>query len=135
MPNLIDHISHVFGDSLVIIRIITELPDGRTIVKAILTIKLVPTGADTDDSNAITRKVITSIANDDGQITNPGSGAEPDRTATVQFQLAPEDTRSLKVRTKIDYIWSIKVVLDNDVESTPCRGVFSGVHGTVNSVS
>lgn len=135
MPNLSDDISHVFGDSLIIERTITEMLNGRTIVKAILTIKLTPSGEDLLDENALCRKEITTSLSEDGQITNPGSGAEPDRIAVVQFFLVPDDTRSLLVLDGINYTWSIKVVLDNDVESTPCKGAFSGSHGTVNSVA
>lgn len=135
MPNLADDISHVFGDSLVISRTITEMVNGRTIVKAVLSIKLTPSGNDLLDENALCRKEITSALSDDGQIIDPGSGAEPDRTAEVEFFLAPDDTKGLWVLEGLDYTWSIKVVLDNEVESTPCRGVFAGVAGTVNTVA
>jgi hypothetical protein len=131
MPNLNDVIEgFVLGDALQVQRTITEIPAGETIDFAWFTVKL-DLDDDPTDGAAKLQKEITSAPSTDGQITDPGSG-DP-RTATVLFNVLPDDTKAwahLK-----PYQFDVQVKLSGGALSTPFRGRMAGHKGVTNKTA
>jgi hypothetical protein len=97
---------YVAGDDLDIERDVTSVIVSDPITKAWLTIKTSPTVL---DASASLQKVITSAAvQGTGQITEDGSEAQGNGTATVIFALTAADTLALGTTTKYYYDIQVK---------------------------
>jgi hypothetical protein len=97
---------YVAGDDLDIERDVTSVIVSDPITKAWLTIKTSPTVL---DASATLQKVITSAAvQGTGQITEDGSEAQGNGTATVIFALTAADTLALGTTTKYYYDIQVK---------------------------
>jgi hypothetical protein len=79
----------VIGDDFDVIREVTNIDDGDSLVEARLTIK---EDENDSDEDASVRKFIDPAGGADGQITDPGSSAG---TGEILFELSHEDTAGL----------------------------------------
>ncbi len=135
MANLNDTIKdHVFGDALTITRTVENMPNVRTLVKAWFSIRFKDAlnNTDLDDVAVVLQKEITSSIAAQGQITDIGTGTEPNRNGAVLFKLATGDT--LVLVEGFQYTWDIQVLLDNGDVATVFKGPFIGQYGvTVRS--
>jgi hypothetical protein len=133
MPNLNDKIEgFVVGDDFQVKRTVSRLPDGQTVTKAILSVKK-RLDQDMTDALSIIRKTITTTLSPDGQITNPGSGAYPDRVATVLFNFDGADTDDWRGHTM--YYFDIVVFLSGGTDQTPIVGRMTGRQGPTNKLT
>ena len=75
------------GDSLDVIRTVTNVPAGETLTKAWLTVKK----SNTDADPGVLQKVITTTSGAAGQITNAGASG----TGALLFTIASAETAAL----------------------------------------
>jgi hypothetical protein len=130
MPKLDDKIEgFVCGDDFQVKRTVTLVPDGQTITKAVMTVKK-RYDLDTTDTQAVVQKVITSTLGPNGQITDPGTGTYPNRSATVLFSFDGPDTQTWRGYTM--YHWDIEVYLSGGTSQTPLGGHMTGLPGVTN---
>jgi hypothetical protein len=130
MPNLSDNIAgEVLGDDWEVLKEITKIPDGQTVVKAWLTVKEVVDN-DPSDTVVLFQKVITDAPTVSGQITDVGTGTFPDRRAEVHFFILPANTFDWEDQAKFE--WDIQLKLSSGRVKTPFRGKISGIKGVTN---
>jgi hypothetical protein len=130
VANLNDNIEGgVLGDNWTIKREITGIPDGQTVVKSWLTVKEA-LDDDPNDTLALFQKEISTVASASGQITDPGSGAFPDRRAEVLFLIVPANTFAWEDNDAKE--WDVQIKLSGGAISTEFRGKIKGTKGVTN---
>jgi hypothetical protein len=105
----------VVGDALEVYRTITKIPEGETVAKAWLTVKLAV--AD-DDSEALFQKVITTTLDTvEGVIEDDGSSG----TAIIRFFLNSDDTSTLgnPERDAGNFVYDIQIKTSSGLLFTP----------------
>lgn len=130
MPTLDGRIDgFVAGDAMQVKRTIGAIPDTRTLTKAWFTVK---ESEDDDDAEALFQKEITPTdAPGTGQITDTGTGSEPDRTAKVRYDLAKADTLLLDPRR--EYAYDVRALLDTGDPHTGEKGVMVATAGVTDA--
>jgi hypothetical protein len=122
MANLADDISgFVGGNDIEIRRTIDDIPDGRELQQAVMTVKKYWSDADP----GIFQKIITV---DDlpgtGQITDSGAS---DNVGVVRFDLTPTNTLAVvPPYPRFKYKWDIKVTTDAGKKYTSNKGTIYG---------
>lgn len=111
---------YVAGDDLTVSRDVLNIPAGRTLAKAWLTVK----NLDTDADPGLVQKTITSVAGADGQITDTGA----DGTGALLFKLSATDTGTTLVAGKT-YVFDIQAKFDDNTIATLEKGTISFVQG------
>lgn len=115
MPTLESRIENIIaGDDKKIIRTITLVPAGRTLLEAWFTVK--EDAEDVDTEAIIQKDISTSDVPGTGQITDDGA----DGTGAVRFDLTDADT--LLMDPTRDYDFDIQVELDDNDLQTPELG-------------
>jgi hypothetical protein len=108
----------VGGDDFDVVRTVTDLPDGRTVDKAWLTVLV---NLDDPDSEAVLQKEITDAdVAAQGVIEDTGSGSGADREARVRFRLQRTETREIRGRPK--HHFDVQLQLDDGTITTPFAG-------------
>lgn len=105
----------VAGDDLEVERMITDIPEGITIVTAWLMVKRKYT--DSDDKAIISKTITSGNTAGIGWIENTGTSGE----GTLRFYLTPLETAILNPLS--EYPYSIKIKLSNGIVNTPEVGV------------
>lgn len=122
MPNFKDRITgFVLGDDHEVRRTVTGVPEGQTITKAWLTIKLKE--KDADDDAVLQKSVTTTDQPGIGQIEEDASG-DPEGTAVVRFDLTNADTAPLIAQR--EYFFDVQVLTSADKLYTPFKGKLKG---------
>ncbi len=117
---------YVAGDRLDIRRGVTNIPAGRSIVKAWFTAKLFKTDADP----GLLQKVVTTAAqNGVGQITDDGAG---DQVGEVLFQLSAADTGTALGPDRA-FFYDVQLKFDNGDIATLVYGEISFVRGVTDA--
>ncbi|MFW6198505.1 MAG: hypothetical protein ACOC5E_01645 [Acidobacteriota bacterium] len=108
----------VGGDDFDVVRTVIDLPEGRSVDRAWLTVL---EDLDDPDSEAVFQKEITDGDDpDQGVIEDAGSGSGDDRKARVRFRLQKDETREIRGRPK--HHFDVQLQLDNGKITTPFAG-------------
>ena len=113
MPNLNDFIEiPVAGDDFYVRKTVDDIPAGRVVAKAWLTVK-----ADYDDADPglVQKAITTTEVAGTGHIEDAGAGG----TAILRFDLTDTDTNAIGLTERV---FDVQVKLDNDNVSTPFSG-------------
>lgn len=113
MPNLNDFIEiPVAGDDFYVRKTVDDVPAGRTVAKAWLTIKAEYADA---DPGLVQKAITTSDVPGTGQIEDAGASG----TAILRFDLEDTDTDVVGLTERV---FDVQVKLDNGNVSTPFSG-------------